>query len=946
MNRFAPSHLRHHRLTAAAAALAAALSGPTAARAAPPPPQAGIDCGCSATGDFRPPRTSVAAVPPDASGSSPSGRFLVTAAPGPGLYATLTVRDVITQVNVLANLVAADWGFSPGDLQLVMLPPPSGSANQLDIYDLLANPGHKVASIPLSPLGGSLAFSQSGKYAVDFEITPNQTSFSVRVLAASTMGVIHANAFSLGTLVAQGATVSMGFSPGDERTFTYWFLNASNQDELHVVNLVTGLQQTLIFGVGLNSFTQSFSRCGDVLALWEGYADFANPPASRWDVARYGTNSLAPQGTWSILQLANPGFSGALVTTATDQVAVLSDRSQVVLGPNHAGELCPGDAAPQAAFGLPALPLVGVPLTFVDASTVGFGGTLKEWQWDFGDGSHLTTAPPDPNGVHTYAAAGTYTVTLTAVDTRNLTSTVSHDVTVAANRAPVASFLASPDAPVGRDHVTLTDASSDDDGITFRQWVVNGQSSSGPTVTLVACPGTIDVSLTVYDHAGQSATATRTIAVASAASHDVPVPAGGDLAAFVATSGGCPDDRLVLEPGRYAGGVSLGALSIVGAGAGSTTIDGSGLAWDYALRLEVPAGATATVASLTVDGGPGGVRVGGGGDVVLDHVEVAHATVGGGVWAFRLMGTLSVLASHLHHNRLDSNFTEYDYHGGPGGGLGAYESGAIVVDGSELAFNTSASGEGAGVGLAQTTSLTVTRSDVHDNAAFTRGGGLSAVGATQVEVRTSRIVDNQAAVGGGAVVLDGAALLAGCLVARNAGGGVLDLGTPSRLSVLDDTIADNSGFGLQTAAANGATVANTILAGNTVDLEGTPATSVANLVGGSPVFAGDTDYHLAAGSPAIDAGDNASVPPQLTVDFEGDARIVAVEGAAAVVDIGWDEARPGVAPPPPPSTPHGGCGQGGAGGLASLGLLLALMAARRARRRSPGSRRSPARYGV
>ncbi|MBS0558328.1 MAG: PKD domain-containing protein [Proteobacteria bacterium] len=71
----------------------------------------------------------------------------------------------------------------------------------------------------------------------------------------------------------------------------------------------------------------------------------------------------------------------------------------------------------------------GLTATFTDTSTDS-GGTINAWSWTFGDSTTATTRNPS----HTYAAAGTYSVTLTVTDSVNSQqSNKTQSVTVSAS---------------------------------------------------------------------------------------------------------------------------------------------------------------------------------------------------------------------------------------------------------------------------------------------------------------------------------------------------------------------------------------------------------------------------------------------------------------------------------------------------------------------------------
>ena len=100
--------------------------------------------------------------------------------------------------------------------------------------------------------------------------------------------------------------------------------------------------------------------------------------------------------------------------------AIVEFMASQGVGPNL-GRL--GPDRPHASFTLAPNPVnAGTQVNFTDAST---GGTITQWEWDFGDGTPATTiaAPGPGNTDHTYAADGDFTVTLRVTTAKGTDST-------------------------------------------------------------------------------------------------------------------------------------------------------------------------------------------------------------------------------------------------------------------------------------------------------------------------------------------------------------------------------------------------------------------------------------------------------------------------------------------------------------------------------------------
>ncbi|WP_162139849.1 PKD domain-containing protein [Limisalsivibrio acetivorans] len=156
----------------------------------------------------------------------------------------------------------------------------------------------------------------------------------------------------------------------------------------------------------------------------------------------------------------------------------------------------------------------GIPVTF-DGSATDSDGTVSSINWSFGDGG--TASIEDPT--HEYTTPGTYTVSLTAVDDDNLTSTDSISITIdSSGTAPTISITEPTDnAEVykGTD-VTFKATASDPDGgaVTIGWDFGDGSYGSGAETTHpFNSTGTYTVQAKAEDEDNMTTTASVTIKV-------------------------------------------------------------------------------------------------------------------------------------------------------------------------------------------------------------------------------------------------------------------------------------------------------------------------------------------------------------------------------------------------------------------------------------------------
>jgi hypothetical protein len=257
--------------------------------------------------------------------------------------------------------------------------------------------------------------------------------------------------------------------------------------------------------------------------------------------------------------------------------------------------------------------------------------------------------------------------------------------------------------------------------------------------------------------------------------------------------------------------------------------------------------------------------------------------------------------------------------GSAGGAINAFA--ATSVTRSTFRNNTTIAPVNSGGAIYNNSSINATDCTFESNRANV-GGVIYTTSGTSTFERCS-MVGNSATASGGVAFhqFGGVVNYTNCLIARNTASffaSVAFLGAGSA-SYTNCTIAENSGAS-QAVYANGTatvTASNSILrnAGTELDGPGTRTATFSNIEGGfagtgnisaAPIYV-DTlasDYRLVAGSPGIDAGNNALLPISVTTDragmprFKDDASTADTGvGPAPIADMGAYEFQPAVAPP-------------------------------------------------
>ncbi len=243
--------------------------------------------------------------------------------------------------------------------------------------------------------------------------------------------------------------------------------------------------------------------------------------------------SFGVDGAGKPLQLVKKTLSGGSATApfyaASSDLGTANILAQVGTSVGKVNlPIVAASAPPMADF---SFQVSALSVLFQDAST----GTPTSWTWDFGDGA--TTMKQNP--AHSYAVAGTYTVSLTVMNASGQSSTKRQFVTVTAGDPLLAAFTFAANGL----KVLFMDASIG----TPTSWVWHFGDGSGPVSTrnpshTYAAAGTYTVTLTVTNAFGVSASTSQfvTVSLGSPPAADFTFQSSGLNVAFLDASTGSP----------------------------------------------------------------------------------------------------------------------------------------------------------------------------------------------------------------------------------------------------------------------------------------------------------------------------------------------------------------------------------------------------------------------
>ena len=291
-----------------------------------------------------------------------------------------------------------------------------------------------------------------------------------------------------------GAIVSHTFAAGSYRVTLSVTADVETAFQSQTVSVAANAPPVASFTSACSALTCSFNASGS-----------SDPDGTIASYAwTFGDGTTGSSVTASHMYAAGGSYTVTLAVTDSGNAASQTTHVVTVTAPN---------APPVASFTSACNALT---CSFNASGSSDPDGTIASYAWSFGDG----TTDSGVTVGHTYAAGGTYTVTLTVTDNGAATGQTVGTVTVVApNAPPVTSFTSACSALTCNFNAS---GSSDPDGtITSYAWTFgDGTTGSGATAShTYTAGGTYTVTLTVTDNGAATGTTSQGVTVAPPEMH-------------------------------------------------------------------------------------------------------------------------------------------------------------------------------------------------------------------------------------------------------------------------------------------------------------------------------------------------------------------------------------------------------------------------------------------
>jgi PKD repeat protein len=213
--------------------------------------------------------------------------------------------------------------------------------------------------------------------------------------------------------------------------------------------------------------------------------------------------------------------SGPLIThtyssagTFTITLTVTDDKGATASASTTATVNAPVNLSPVADPGGPYASMLGSAISFNGSASSDPDGSVVSYAWQLGDGAAASGPAPS----HTYATAGTYTVSLKVTDDNGASAQATTIATVKAANLPPIAYPGGPYVS-SRNRIRLSGTGSSDPDGTIVSYVWDfGDGTSGTgsrPAHRYAAGGIYNVTLTVTDDNGASASASTTVTISS-----------------------------------------------------------------------------------------------------------------------------------------------------------------------------------------------------------------------------------------------------------------------------------------------------------------------------------------------------------------------------------------------------------------------------------------------